>query len=405
MEDAEDEGEVIHLDMSTLVDDGRPTRTSKQQRDAEALVLGAWEESVGAFRGDEVRAKTRAFVESVLDGPLPGGYASLDSSRPWLVYWTTHAHVLLGGALGEQMRQRCVDTLGRCQDALQGGFGGGPQQMPHTAPTYAAVMALATLGGAEAYAVVNRPHLYRFFLSLKDPTSGAFRVQIDGECDTRATYTVLAVASLTNMLTPQLTRGCGDWLRAGQGFDGGMGGEPGNESHAGYAYCAMASLVILGEASTIDLDAFARWLAQRQLALEGGFQGRTQKLVDSCYSFWVGACFALLERAAWEEFTRKPVGERGSAPRAFPGPDRAKLRKYVLEACAHPSGGFQDKPKTGRDAYHTCYSMSGLSVLRAGGSDFSLLQTDPVFNVEVERLGRAKAWFAKRPSSHAELLS
>ena len=27
----------------------------------------------------------------------------------------------------------------------------------------------------------------------------------------------------------------------------------------------------------------------------GGFRGRTNKLVDGCYSWWVGGCFALLE--------------------------------------------------------------------------------------------------------------
>lgn len=30
--------------------------------------------------------------------------------------------------------------------------------------------------------------------------------------------------------------------------------------------------------------------------MEGGFNGRTNKLVDGCYSFWVGGLFALLQR-------------------------------------------------------------------------------------------------------------
>jgi protein farnesyltransferase subunit beta len=28
---------------------------------------------------------------------------------------------------------------------------------------------------------------------------------------------------------------------------------------------------------------------------EGGFQGRTYKLVDACYSFWQGSVFSLLD--------------------------------------------------------------------------------------------------------------
>jgi prenyltransferase beta subunit len=30
------------------------------------------------------------------------------------------------------------------------------------------------------------------------------------------------------------------------------------------------------------------------MSVEGGFQGRTNKLVDSCYSFWQGSLFSLL---------------------------------------------------------------------------------------------------------------
>jgi prenyltransferase beta subunit len=36
------------------------------------------------------------------------------------------------------------------------------------------------------------------------------------------------------------------------------------------------------------------WLIMRQMPVEGGFQGRTNKLVDGCYSFWQGATFAVV---------------------------------------------------------------------------------------------------------------
>lgn len=41
------------------------------------------------------------------------------------------------------------------------------------------------------------------------------------------------------------------------------------------------------------------------MQLEGGFQGRTNKLVDGCYSFWGAGDFPLLraelQRRAWRE--------------------------------------------------------------------------------------------------------
>jgi protein farnesyltransferase subunit beta len=48
---------------------------------------------------------------------------------------------------------------------------------------------------------------------------------------------------------------------------------------------------------SINLKTLLRWLAQMQGAeIElGGFRGRTNKLVDGCYSWWVGGSFALLE--------------------------------------------------------------------------------------------------------------
>src|SRR3546814_19821659 len=37
------------------------------------------------------------------------------------------------------------------------------------------------------------------------------------------------------------------------------------------------------------------WLVSRQMSHEGGFQGRANKLVDGCYSFWQGGAFAVLK--------------------------------------------------------------------------------------------------------------
>lgn len=39
------------------------------------------------------------------------------------------------------------------------------------------------------------------------------------------------------------------------------------------------------------------WLMFRQIEFEGGFQGRTNKLVDGCYSFWQGGAIPILEIA------------------------------------------------------------------------------------------------------------
>lgn len=47
----------------------------------------------------------------------------------------------------------------------------------------------------------------------------------------------------------------------------------------------------------INMKTLLRWLVQLQgTEVElGGFKGRTNKLVDGCYSWWCGGAFALLE--------------------------------------------------------------------------------------------------------------
>ena len=67
--------------------------------------------------------------------------------------------------------------LGSCQHP-DGGFGGGPQQLPHLAPTYAAVAALADLGQPAALAVIDRSGALAFVQRMAVPSEqgGGFRV-------------------------------------------------------------------------------------------------------------------------------------------------------------------------------------------------------------------------------------
>jgi protein farnesyltransferase subunit beta len=101
---------------------------------------------------------------------------------------------------------------------------------------------------------------------------------------------------------------------------------------------------------------------QQSYAIEGGgFRGRTNKLVDGCYGWWLGGLFAVLESVlsvgeererereevldddddegqttgdeAWEENEGKEM--------LF---NRAALQEYILIAAQHEKGGLRDKP-------------------------------------------------------------
>jgi protein farnesyltransferase subunit beta len=44
---------------------------------------------------------------------------------------------------------------------------------------------------------------------------------------------------------------------------------------------------------------------QRQGWVEGGFNGRTNKLVDGCYSFWQGGVFPVLQQLLQQDLPQE----------------------------------------------------------------------------------------------------
>ena len=283
-----------------------------------------------------------------------------------------------------------------------GAFGGGYQQTAHLAATYAAVSAISLFQSSKLYDLIDREALLAWLLSLKQP-SGGFRMSLGGEEDVRAVYCALSVASLCDILHPDLIKGTAEWLAKCQTFEGGLSGSHGVEAHGGYAFCVLAALTILegleGIPRYLDVPRLVRWLSSQQTH-EGGFSGRTNKLVDGCYSWWVGGCWPLLMASLrctaclW---------------------DKSALQKYILNCTQVGSGGLRDKPDKYPDYYHTCYCLAGLSITEyefAYGNnhlDWSntsknphplVSQLNPVF---VTREGCAKAmhdYFAKSSSSH-----
>ncbi|XP_024185314.1 protein farnesyltransferase subunit beta isoform X1 [Rosa chinensis] len=355
---------------------------------------------------------------------LPASFSVLDAnSRPWMCYWILHSLALLGELVDDELENNTIDFLSRCQDP-NGGYGGGPGQMPHLATTYAAVNSLITLGGHKALSSINRRELYTFLRRMKQP-SGGFRMHDAGEIDVRACYTAISVASVLNILDHELVDNVGSYILSCQTYEGGISGEPGSEAHGGYTFCGLATMILINEVNCLDLPRLIDWLVFRQ-GKECGFQGRTNKLVDGCYSFWQGGAFALLQRipsVSEEQIVLPDVGhctldtshtsttsrisEVGNSSEGtssqvddtggfrqeglkvpFPvnyndiGYDfinrsvemkplfhAIALQRYILLCTQAENGGLIDKPGKSRDFYHTCYCLSGLSICQHICSD------------------------------------
>ncbi|XP_015116348.1 protein farnesyltransferase subunit beta [Diachasma alloeum] len=371
--------------------EGVETVTSREQEKVEGDVLKLYN-----LNREPLLTKSRhiGFLKKSLIN-ISAAYECLDCSRPWLCYWGLHALQILGERLEVDEYQKIVQFLSKCQDP-EGGFGGGPGQYPHLASTYAAVSALCIIETREAYEAIDRESLYKFLKSVKYE-DGSFSMHRDGEVDIRGVYCAIAVAKLTNVYTPSLFKNTEQWIARCQTWEGGFGGCPGMEAHGGYTYCGLASLVLLGKTHMCHLPSLLRWLVNKQMQLEGGFQGRTNKLVDGCYSFWQGASFPLIHAI---------LSNEANLPNTnywlF---DQAALQEYLLICCQHPYGGLLDKPEKNRDIYHTCYGLSGLSIAQNSPTPLivgrkhqnSVEIIHPLYNLVLASVANALSHFNKLP--------
>jgi len=326
-----------------------------------------------------------------------------DNGQPWMIYWLIHSldvldypHDYLNN---EKLISNCVSFLSQCQSP-DGGFMGGPYQLPNILPTYAAILSMITLGSEEGYKMINREKMYEFLMSRRNPAiKGSFLVHDKGECDMRGAYTAMIIADVLNIMTDELKDGVGDYIASLQSYEGGLGATTHEEAHGGYTFCGFAGLCLIGEAHKVDLHKLTWWACSRQLSSEGGFNGRTNKVVDACYTFWVGALFHLINIA-----TGNQVTNHGKLLC-----DQLKVQMYTLLCCQdHEEGGMRDKPGKYSDYYHTCYALSGLSAMQdLVGSDEKvyfrdlkenkLQHIDPIYNVEKSKLEKARKYFHSLP--------
>lgn len=362
-------------------------------------------------------------IES-LTNPLSSNYEKLVPAQTWSVYWITHALSLLdqsqflSGINGD-----IVKFIGECAHE-EGGYGGGPGQIAHLATTFAAVNSLISATSEEALDSIDRAKLVRFLHRMKQP-DGSFSMHDDGEIDSRATYCALAVLRCLNIQDPILTRNSAEWILSCQTYEGGFGSVPDSEAHGGYTFCCVASLCLLNQLHRADLLSLLRWLTNKQMTVEGGFCGRSNKLVDSCYSYWQGAVFPLIHPFLGKLLNLNPKpsceskagksdtqdNEMNSGPQTR-SKNRAKedlldtkpdklleellfdcgsLQDYILNKCQSKSGMLRDKPGASPDFYHTCYALSGLSlsqhqpngtIFDIGNQAINIVgQTHPLFNL------------------------
>jgi geranylgeranyl transferase type-1 subunit beta len=399
---------------------------------------------------------------------LPHQYTSNDSTRVTLAFFIISALDLLSSASSFSTTPATnveADKLSLLKPAdrvrlrkwilsLQhpnGGFCGSPHHVlpvndpkDHVNANIAAtVFALLSLGilsdldGKDAFLGVERIATLRWLKKLQreDGSFGEMITRdgyIGGGRDTRYCY----IAAIIRFILCGVEARWGDenldfdvdalvgHIRRGQTFDGGIAESSMHESHAGYAYCAIACLSVLDYSNTDPTkakdhyihagipskDALLRWLVDRQLLYldsseddedEGddsnpipdlatlslldplqapiGFNGRPNKLADSCYSWWVTGSLHLLEAS-------KLV-------------DSEPARRFILEKTQHIIGGFSKSPGGPPDMYHAYFGLGALSTMAKNNREEGLGWFDYRLSVSEEageRIEKGREIFTRK---------
>ncbi|KAI5724943.1 hypothetical protein M8J77_009050 [Diaphorina citri] len=191
------------------------------------------------------------------------------------------------------------------------------------------------------------------------PTEFSFKCTLaDGDCDMRFVFCACSICYILDDWSGMDRARCLEFIFRSLSYDGAFGQGPCLESHGGSTYCALASLALMNKLDMLrptQIESLKRWLIFRQ---RSGFQGRPNKPVDTCYTFWIGASLSILNSATWI--------------------DEERLLLSVLDT-QHMTGGLSKWSDTQADILHTYLGIAGLSLLKS--HTYELAEVYPALNV------------------------
>ncbi|KAH9324759.1 hypothetical protein KI387_004937, partial [Taxus chinensis] len=224
----------------------------------------------------------------------------------------------------------------------------------HLASTYCALSILRTMG--DDFTGVDQKCILKSMKILQQFDGSFTSIHTGAETDLRFVFCAAAICFMLNDWSGMDVDKTLGYIVNCQSYDGGFGLSPGLESHGGATYCAIATLKLMGyitddpvskrpTSSAVDLQSVVEWSLQKQTS-NGGFQGRSNKASDACYSFWLGGTLKLL-----------------GAHNFF---DWGALRSFLF-TCQSKYGGFSKWPREFPDLYHAYYGVCGFSLLEEPG--------------------------------------
>ncbi|XP_020252021.1 geranylgeranyl transferase type-2 subunit beta 1-like isoform X2 [Asparagus officinalis] len=261
-----------------------------------------------------------------------------------------------------------ISWVMKCYHDDCGGFGGNIGHDPHILNTLSAVQILALF---DRINVLDAEMVSNYIAGLQNE-DGSFSGDMWGEIDTRFSYCAICCLSILHRLNKINVEKAVNYIVSCKNLDGGFGCTPGGESHAGQSMLFRgeqdSALAITGSLHHVDRDLLGWWLCERQCndggPNDGGLNGRPEKLVDVCYSWWVLSSLIMIDRVHWI--------------------DKDKLTRFILNCQDKENGGISDRADDAVDVFHTYFGVAGLSLMEYPG----LKSIDPAYALPVDVVNR-----------------
>uniref|UniRef100_A0A182IUM4 Geranylgeranyl transferase type-1 subunit beta n=1 Tax=Anopheles atroparvus TaxID=41427 RepID=A0A182IUM4_ANOAO len=335
--------------------------------------------------GDEVEFQKHAKYFKRFLNILPERLASHDSTRVTIAFFAVSGLDVLNSLdlLPDSFQQDIVNWIYKLQvvpkpgERAYGGIQGSstfdvtgtPEscglqlyRWGHLAITYTGIAILVALG--DDLSRLNRKAIVEGVAAVQRD-DGSFSATIEGsEHDMRFVYCAAAICAMMNDWGRVDRKKMADYILKSIRYDYGISQHYEMESHGGTTFCAIAALQLSGQLhllTPVTREKIIRWLVFRQ---QDGFQGRPNKPVDTCYSFWIAATLKILNAFELSNFRDN--------------------RDYVLSTQDSTIGGFSKWPQAYTDPFHTYFGLCGLSFLGEPG----LQEVVPSLNISMRAYRR-----------------
>jgi len=292
------------------------------------------------------------YFKRLLQG-APGSLQGLDSNRCTIAYFCVSGLDLLHALTDEDKEQARAWMKSLLINDGPGGFRGAPffkadsdacklWDLGHLAMSYTA---LATLVICDCNIQTLDHRGIHQMIRRCQADDGSFCAHHGGEADLRFTYCAAAICFMLRDFSSMDRERSVAHILSCQTYEGGFGLAPGLEAHGGSTYCAVAALKLMGSLESVDAarrQHIVRWCLRRMVCGSGGYQGRSNKVSDSCYSFWIGASLDMLDAS----HLANPL----------------EIRRFLSTCENKLFGGFSKTPDTSCDPLHTYLSLCGFSI-------------------------------------------